>query len=47
LIIKKDLGKIYIPTDPLDERIQKRLLDFDKELEEDKELLDLLEAKSI
>jgi hypothetical protein len=47
LIVKKDLGKVYMPTDPLDDKIQKRLFDFDKELEEDKELLDLLETKSI
>jgi hypothetical protein len=41
-LIKKDLAKIYIPTDPINEYNKKRLLDFDKEMEEDKELLELL-----
>jgi hypothetical protein len=47
-IIKKDLARINIQTEPkfIDSETQKRLLDFDKEIEEDKELLDLLSDKS-
>jgi hypothetical protein len=44
-VIKKNIG-VGLPVETIDERIKKRLLDFDKELEEDHELLELLNAKS-